>query len=111
MFKFRLPSLPYRTAKNHPAYRAAWIGRLLAVFAGSFVSPVWPLMKTALSPYLNLERLHQGSFTLYTRHFLAEIRPGESAMALMERADAALYVSKRTGRNRVSTATDVADAA
>ena len=42
---------------------------------------------------------------------LAEIRPGETAMALMERADAALYVSKRTGRNRVSTATDVADAA
>ena len=42
---------------------------------------------------------------------LAEARPGESAHALMERADAALYVSKRTGRNRVTLAEDVADAA
>ncbi len=42
---------------------------------------------------------------------LAEARPGESAHALMERADAALYVSKRTGRNRVTLSEDVADAA
>ena len=42
---------------------------------------------------------------------LAEARPGESAHALMERADAALYVSKRAGRNRVTLSEDVADAA
>ena len=35
---------------------------------------------------------------------LAERRPGESAHALMERADAALYGSKRSGRNRVTSA-------
>ena len=34
----------------------------------------------------------------------AERRPGESAHALMGRADAALYASKRTGRNRVTAA-------
>ena len=34
----------------------------------------------------------------------AERRPGESAHSLMERADAALYVSKRSGRNRVTAA-------
>ncbi len=34
----------------------------------------------------------------------AELRTGESAHSLMERADAALYASKRTGRNRVTSA-------
>ena len=42
---------------------------------------------------------------------LAEARPGESAHALMERADSALYVSKRSGRNRVTVSEDIADAA
>ena len=35
---------------------------------------------------------------------LAQRRPGESAAALMERTDVALYTSKRTGRNRVTDA-------
>ena len=34
----------------------------------------------------------------------AELRKGESAHGLMERADAALYTSKRAGRNRVTAA-------
>ncbi len=34
----------------------------------------------------------------------AEREPGESAQALLERADGALYSSKRTGRNRVTRA-------
>ena len=42
---------------------------------------------------------------------LAQRTPGETAHDLMERADAALYVSKRTGRNRVTASEDVADAA
>ena len=33
---------------------------------------------------------------------VAQRRPGESAVELMERADAALYVSKRAGRNRTT---------
>lgn len=41
---------------------------------------------------------------------LAQRRPGESPSALMERADAALYTSKRAGRNRVTDA-DALDAA
>jgi diguanylate cyclase len=42
---------------------------------------------------------------------LAELRPGESAHGLMERADSALYVSKRSGRNRVTCAEKVSAAA
>lgn len=38
-------------------------------------------------------------------------RPGELASALLERADAALYASKRAGRNRVSSAERLDEAA
>ena len=41
----------------------------------------------------------------------AQLRPGETAHSVMERADRALYTSKRTGRNRVSSAEAVATAA
>ncbi|MDP1598239.1 GGDEF domain-containing protein, partial [Phenylobacterium sp.] len=42
---------------------------------------------------------------------LAEMRRGESAHSLMERSDSALYVSKRSGRNRVTSAETVQTAA
>ena len=42
---------------------------------------------------------------------LALMRRGESAHSLMERSDAALYASKRSGRNLVTNAEAVADAA
>jgi diguanylate cyclase len=41
----------------------------------------------------------------------AEMLPGECVETLLERADAALYASKRTGRNKVSSAPAVAAAA
>jgi diguanylate cyclase len=42
---------------------------------------------------------------------LAERRPGEGAHALLERADEALYASKRNGRNRTTAAKRKAEAA
>ncbi|MDP3174345.1 MAG: diguanylate cyclase [Phenylobacterium sp.] len=42
---------------------------------------------------------------------LAERRPGEQPPALMERADEALYASKHRGRNRTTSAEDMANAA
>lgn len=42
---------------------------------------------------------------------LAEMRRGETAHSLMERSDSALYVSKRSGRNRVTSAETVQTAA
>ncbi|MFN3514594.1 MAG: GGDEF domain-containing protein [Phenylobacterium sp.] len=42
---------------------------------------------------------------------LAQRRTGEAGMAVMERADRALYVSKRSGRNRVTNAEAMANAA
>jgi len=41
----------------------------------------------------------------------AERRPGETLHALVDRADAAMYASKRAGRNRVTSAESLADAA
>ncbi len=42
---------------------------------------------------------------------VAQLRRGESAHSLMERSDTALYASKRSGRNLVTNAEIVADAA
>lgn len=41
----------------------------------------------------------------------AERKPGEGAHAILERADEALYASKRSGRNRTTRAGSIADAA
>ncbi len=49
-----------------------------------------------------------GEVTLSVGVAVAEL--GESMEGLIERADAAMFVAKRSGRNRVSLASDVAAA-
>lgn len=50
-----------------------------------------------------------GTFTVSIG--VAQLRPGEPARCLVERADAALYAAKRAGRNRVEGESAVADVA
>src|SRR5687768_15093511 len=42
------------------------LGRLLAIFLGSFVSPTWFLLKQSLSPYINIDLLMQKDIGLMT---------------------------------------------
>lgn len=91
--------------------------RLAARFGGEEFAVIFPSeTMAALVPELDAVRREIGSRTLKRRSTnedlgavtvsigVAEYQAGEGAMAFLERADAALYASKRAGRDRVSCA-------
>jgi len=97
--------------------RAAKDPRIAARFGGEEFAIVFP-QETAVQVETALEAIRKeiaaralrrrstndelGAITLSSG--FARRRPGETAAALLERADAALYMSKRSGRNRVTSA-------
>jgi diguanylate cyclase len=97
--------------------RAAQDPRIAARFGGEEFAVIFP-QETAVQVETALEAIRKeiaaralrrrstndelGAITLSSG--FARRRPGETAAALLERADAALYMSKRSGRNRVTSA-------
>jgi diguanylate cyclase len=85
------------------------------VFPGETMGSVTPLLEEIREEIANglLKRRSTdedlGAVTISIG--LAERQPGETALHLVERADTALYASKRAGRNRLTTAAPSAVAA
>jgi diguanylate cyclase len=98
-----------RVCDDPPRFAARYGGEEFAlIFPGESTGQVYTLLQDVLeevaSRILRRRSTNEelGSITLSIG--LAELKPSESAADFIERADAALYVSKRTGRNKLTNA-------
>lgn len=120
----------HQTGDQVIRYVASVIGRMgapprfAARYGGEEFAMIFPRENAAAAHHVLEEiRIEVSSRTLKRRSTnedlgaitvsagLAELRAGEHFHALMERADTALYASKRSGRNRTTSAEAVANAA
>ncbi len=92
-----------------PRFAARYGGEEFALlFPGETAETVQAMLNDVLkeiaSRALRRRSTHEELGAITVSAGVAELKAGESAHALMERADAALYVSKRAGRNRSTNA-------
>ncbi|MDB5438047.1 MAG: hypothetical protein JWM33_474 [Caulobacteraceae bacterium] len=99
-----------------PRFAARYGGEEFAIiFPGEDPTPVFAALERVRieisSRMLKRRSTNEDLGTITISAGLGQFRAGESPTCLMERADAALYTSKRTGRNRVTNGEDIARAA
>jgi diguanylate cyclase len=92
-----------------PRFAARYGGEEFAlIFPGESCGQVNTLLQEALeevaSRVLRRRSTNEELGSITVSIGLAELKPRESLADFLERADAALYASKRTGRNRLTNA-------
>jgi diguanylate cyclase len=98
-----------RLCETPPRFAARYGGEEFAmIFPGESSGQVYTLLQDVLeevaSRMLRRRSTNEELGSITVSIGLAELKPKESAADFIERADAALYASKRTGRNRLTNA-------
>jgi diguanylate cyclase len=99
-----------------PRFAARYGGEEFAIIfpderAGEVLNVLEEIRKEVCSRKLRRRSTNEDLGAITLSAGLAQLRPGEDAAGLIERADEALYASKRAGRNRVTAAKPLQDAA
>ena len=98
-----------RLCEEPPRFAARYGGEEFAmIFPGESSGQVYTLLQDVLeevaSRMLRRRSTNEELGSITVSIGLAELKPRESAADFVERADAALYASKRTGRNKLTNA-------
>jgi diguanylate cyclase len=98
-----------RVCEEAPRFAARYGGEEFAmIFPGESAAQVQPLLQEVLeevaSRSLRRRSTNEALGSITVSIGLAELKPKESLADFVERADAALYASKRGGRNRLTNA-------
>jgi diguanylate cyclase len=104
-----IASVLSRLCEAPPRFAARYGGEEFAmIFPGESSGQVYTLLQGVLeevaSRMLRRRSTNEELGSITVSIGLAELKPKEAAVDFIERADAALYASKRTGRNRLTNA-------